>query len=158
MGIEIEKKYLLKNNSWKELGVGVDYCQGYLSTEKNHTVRLRIIGNNGYLTIKGASIGAVRQEFEYEIPVDDAKKMLNTLCQQPFIIKKRYRIHVDETIWEVDEFFGENEGLFVAEFELEHEDQEHTIPKWIGEEVTGDQRYFNSNLVKYPYSLWEKHS
>lgn len=154
MGIEIEKKFLLKNDNWKPLATGVDYCQGYLSTEKNRTVRLRTIGEKGYLTIKGKSEGAVRQEFEYEIPVSDAQQMLNELCEQPLISKRRYQIEIGKYIWEVDEFSGENEGLCVAEIELEHESQEFVVPDWIGKEVTGDPRYFNSNLVKNPYSLW----
>jgi len=154
MGVEIEKKFLLKNDGWKKLGEGVDYCQGYLNTEKNRTVRIRTIGDKGYLTIKGASIGAVRQEFEYEIPVDDAEEMLNHLCERPLIKKKRYRIKAGNVVWEVDEFFGENEGLILAEVELDDEEQPFTRPDWLGAEVTGDPRYFNSNLVKTPYSLW----
>ena len=155
MGIEIEKKFLLKNDDWRELGPGVDYCQGYLNTEKSRTVRVRTIGNKGFLTIKGISRGAVRQEFEYEIPIDDAKKMLDTLCKQPLIRKKRYRIKTNDMVWEVDEFFDGNEGLVLAEVELAHEHQEFTIPDWVSREVTGDPRYYNSSLVKTPYSSWD---
>lgn len=154
MGIEIEKKFLLNNSNWKRLATGIDYCQGYLSSNKNCTVRVRTIGNRGFLTIKGASRGAVRKEFEYEIPVTEAEEMLINLCQKPLIQKKRYTIKTDDATWEVDEFFGDNEGLCVAEIELDHEDQKFTIPAWVGEEVTGDPRYFNSSLVRNPYSSW----
>lgn len=154
MGIEIEKKFLLKNDQWKELGAGVDYCQGYLNTEKSRTVRVRTIGDKGFLTIKGISRGAVRAEFEYEIPRGDAQKMLATLCEQPLIRKKRYRIKTDDVVWEIDEFFGENEGLVLAEVELEDERQKFAIPDWVGEEVTENPIYFNSSLVKNPYCSW----
>ncbi|MBM9511781.1 CYTH domain-containing protein [Desulfogranum marinum] len=155
MGIEIERKFLLVGEAWKKLAQGVRYRQGYLSTSKESTVRVRTIENTGYLTVKGKSTGATRSEFEYEIPVEDANTMLDQLCAKPLIEKKRYKIEYEGFTWEVDEFFGENQGLVVAEIELESEDQPYTKPEWVGAEVTQDQRYFNSNLARNPYCRWE---
>lgn len=154
MGKEIERKYLVSGEDWKELAEGIEYRQGYLSTVKERTVRVRTIGNAGYLTIKGITSGASRLEYEYEISVSDANEMLDQLCERPLIEKKRYKIENDGLVWEVDEFFGENDGLIVAEVELEDEDQKIDKPSWIGEEVTGDPRYFNSNLIKTPFKNW----
>ena len=154
MGIEIEKKFLLIGDAWKTLAEGTTYSQGYLSSVKERTVRVRIVDDKGFMTVKGVSIGATRMEFEYEIPFDDAHTLLDELCEKPIIQKDRYKIEFGGFIWEVDEFFGENEGLIVAEIELENEDQEFEKPEWVGEEVTGDSRYFNSNLIKVPYGRW----
>jgi CYTH domain-containing protein len=154
MGKEIERKYLVSGEEWKELAEGIEYRQGYLSTVKERTVRVRTIGNAGYLTIKGITSGASRLEYEYEISVSDANEMLDQLCERPLIEKKRYKIENEGLVWEVDEFFGENGGLIVAEVELEDEDQKIVKPSWIGEEVTGDPRYFNSNLIKTPFKNW----
>ncbi len=156
MAQEIEKKFLIKNDSWRSLGTGKEYCQGYLSSEKGRTVRIRTIGDRGILTIKGASEGDSRLEFEYDIPLEDAKEMLEKLCQKPLIKKTRYKIPYAQFIWEVDEFEGENKGLIFAEIELQFSGQPFEIPEWIGEEVTGDQRYYNANLVNNPYSSWNK--
>ncbi|WP_319549445.1 CYTH domain-containing protein [Desulfogranum marinum] len=155
MGIEIERKFLLVGEAWKKLAQGVRYRQGYLSTSKESTVRVRTIENTGYLTVKGKSTGATRSEFEYEIPVEDANAMLDQLCAKPLIEKNRYKIDYQGFTWEVDEFFGENQGLVVAEVELESEDQFYAKPEWVGAEVTQDQRYFNSNLARNPYCSWE---
>lgn len=154
MGIEIERKYLIASEAWRELAQGVDYRQGYLSTVKERTVRVRTVGDSGFLTIKGISTGASRIEYEYEVPVDDAHEMLDELCERPLIEKRRFKIPYAGLIWEIDEFFGENGGLIVAEVELEEENQLIDIPSWIGEEVTGDPRYFNSSLVSKPFSTW----
>lgn len=154
MGIEIERKFLTSSDDWRGVVEGVDYRQGYLSTLKERTVRVRTVGEQGYLTIKGVSIGASRAEYEYEIPVDDAHELLDELCERPLIEKRRHRIPFAGLIWEVDEFFGENHRLVLAEVELASEDQPFEIPPWIGEEVTGDPRYFNSNLVAHPFSTW----
>jgi len=118
------------------------------------TVRVRTIGDMGFLTIKGKNIGATRMEFEYEIPVNDANEMLDKLCEKPLIEKIRRKIDFGGFTWEVDEFFGENKGLVIAEVELSDEAQQPELPKWIGEEVTDDPRYYNANLVKNPYSMW----
>ena len=154
MGKEIERKYLIKKDDWRELAKGTVYRQGYLSTVKERTVRVRTIDDNGYLTIKGITVGATRAEYEYEIPAKDANYMLDELCEKPIIEKKRYVIDHEDLTWEIDEFDGENQGLIVAEVELAAEDQKIALPDWIGEEVTGDPRYFNSNLIKHPYSKW----
>lgn len=155
MGIEIERKFLLTSTSWKELAPGTSYRQGYLNSTKERTVRVRTIDDKGFLTIKGLSVGATRIEYEYEIPVVDAKHLLDDLCEKPLIEKNRYKITYGGFVWEVDEFFGENKGLIVAEIELESEDQSFDKPEWVGEEVTGDPRYFNSSLIKEPYSQWK---
>jgi len=155
MGTEIERKFLLTGNGWRKLAIGTRYRQGYLNSNKERTVRVRTCNGRGFLTIKGISVGAVRMEFEYDIPVEDAEVMLDQLCEKPLIEKDRYKINFGGFTWEVDEFFGENEGLVIAEIELEREDQPFEKPKWIGEEVTGDPRYFNSSLIKTPYSTWK---
>ncbi len=156
MGKEIEKKFLITGDEWRELAEGVPYRQGYLSTVKERTVRVRTIGKAGYLTIKGLTVGATRLEYEYEISVSDSNEMLDELCEKPIIEKNRYKVEFAGLIWEIDEFFGENEGLVYAEVELTSEDQEIKKPDWIGNEVTGDPRFFNSNLIAHPYSKWEK--
>jgi CYTH domain-containing protein len=154
MAVEIEKKFLLTGADWKKLAPGTTYRQGYLSTVKERTVRVRTIAEKGFLTIKGISVGATRLEYEYEIPLEDANSLLDELCEKPLIEKNRYKIEFSGFTWEVDEFFGENDGLVVAEIELESEDQSFDKPEWVGAEVTGDARYFNSNLIKEPYSQW----
>ena len=153
MALEIERKFLLKEGAGRN-EKGTKYCQGYLNSAKERTVRVRIIDDKGYLTVKGISRGAVRVEYEYEIPGAEAKAMLDDLCEKPLIEKIRCKIEFKGLVWEVDEFFGENQGLLVAEVELESEDQKFVKPEWIGEEVTGDPRYFNANLIHHPYSKW----
>lgn len=155
MAQEIERKFLLAGEDWRGLAEGVEYRQGYLCASKERSVRVRIAGNQGYLTVKGATVGAIRSEYEYEIPLEDARSMLADLCPQPQIEKKRYTIPFDGFIWEVDEFFGGNTGLIVAEIELEAEDQAFDRPEWIGEEVTGDPRYYNAALCAAPYNTWQ---
>lgn len=155
MGIEIEKKFLLTGKEWKQLATGTAYRQGYLNSAKERTVRVRTINDQGFLTIKGVSVGATRLEYEYEIPLEDANALLDELCEKPLIEKNRYKVNFSGFTWEIDEFFGENDGLIVAEIELESEDQAFDKPDWVGEEVTGDSRYFNSNLINNPYSKWE---
>jgi len=154
MPVEIERKFLVAGDGWRGLAPGRHYRQGYLSTEAARTVRVRAVGDSGYLTIKGATVNATRVEYEYRIPVEDAHAMLEGLCERPLIEKTRYRIEHDGLVWEVDEFAGENEGLLMAEVELESEDQEIALPDWIGEEVTGDPRYYNANLIANPFSQW----
>jgi len=156
LSIEIERKFLVKNDSWRHLAKGTKFIQGYISTNIESTIRVRIIEEKAYLTIKGKSIGAKRLEFEYTIPVEDANEMLNNLCLKPIIDKTRYKINHKRFIWEVDEFHGENKGLILAEVELQQEDQEIEIPDWIGIEVTGYPKYYNANLVRNPYSNWGK--
>jgi adenylate cyclase len=154
MGIEIERKFLTRDERWKTLGQGVLIRQGYLSSQPDRIVRVRIERESAMLTIKGRSTGATRGEWEYPVPLDDARTLLDQLCEKPIIEKKRYRILHEGMLWEVDEFFGDNLGLVVAEIELEAEDQPFAKPDWLGAEVTQDARYFNANLLRHPYSKW----
>ena len=156
MATEIERKFLVNGDLWRSLGTGESYKQGYIPTQDQTAVRVRIVGDRAYLTIKGKNQGMVRAEFEYPIPLDDAEMMLVTLCRPPLIEKIRYRIPQGDLIWEVDEFSGENQGLILAEVELQSEHQAIAIPTWIGQEVTADPRYYNSNLVNHPYQCWSK--
>jgi adenylate cyclase len=117
-------------------------------------VRVRTEGGRAFLSVKGETRGATRAEYEYAIPLADAERMLDALCERPLIEKRRYRIEHSGLVFEVDEFLGENAGLVVAEVELEREDQALDLPAWVGREVTGDPRYFNSNLVRRPYRAW----
>ncbi len=154
MAQEIERKFLVAGDAWRDLAEGVVYRQGYLSTDSDRTVRVRTVGAKGTLTVKGITVGATRTEFEYEIPVADADAMLDALCMRPLIEKTRRKIPFDGLVWEVDEFAGDNDGLVVAEVELSHEDQEFELPDWIGEEVTHDPRYYNANLIAHPFNTW----
>lgn len=155
MGTEIERKFLLKKAAWTALKPtlkAVVIKQGYLNTDPDRNVRVRIFGTKGYLTVKGRTVSASRLEFEYEIPLADAQQLL-ALCHRPIIEKQRYTIQLDLE-WVIDEFEGENEGLVVAEIELESEEQVFELPDWAAAEVTTDARYYNSNLVKHPYKNW----
>lgn len=152
MGKEIERKFLVKEGAWRN-AKGTRYLQGYLNSAKERNVRVRTMEDKAYLTIKGIAIGASRMEFEYEIPLQDADELLE-ICEKPLIEKTRYKVQEGGFVWEVDVFFRENQGLIVAEVELESEDQEFPKPDWVREEVTGDPRYFNSNLIKNPYTNW----
>ncbi|ATQ76009.1 adenylate cyclase [Massilia violaceinigra] len=154
MGVEIERKFLLVGDAWRELGEPVLLRQGYLSTNPDRTVRVRIEGDGASMTIKGRSEGATRGEWEYPIPLADANELLDRLCEQPIIEKYRRRITFAGNVWEVDEFLGANAGLMFAEIELASEGQQFEKPDWIGEEVTHDRRYFNSSLIALPYSAW----
>ncbi len=154
MALEIERKYLIDLEKIGTLENGIRIKQGYLSTDKNAVVRVRVKNDKAYLTIKGPNNGISRLEFEYEIPFDEANEMLDNLCKKPLIDKTRYIIKHDIHIWEIDVFYGDNEGLVVAEVELKDENEKINLPSWIKEEVTSDNRYFNSNLMKYPYKDW----
>jgi len=154
VGVEIERKFLVRNQDWKSLGQGVLLRQGYLSSAPERIVRVRIEGDAAMLTIKGRTSGMTRSEWEYPIPMEDARAFLDNLCERPIIEKYRYRIPFQGMVWEVDEFLGENTGLVVAEVELESEQQAFARPEWIGEEVTHDARYFNANLLRHPYTKW----
>ena len=156
MAKEIERKFLVNGTEWKTLGTPTVYCQGYLNSSPQRTVRVRIAGDHAYLTIKGPNKGAARSEFEYPIPVEDARAMLEELAEKPIIEKTRTVIFWQGNIWEVDEFAGVNAGLVVAEIELTDEAQAFVKPSWVGKEVTGDARYCNSSLVSHPYSSWKK--
>jgi len=154
MGTEIERKFLVKGDSWRSQGKGKRYRQGYLSTVKERTVRVRTAGDEGYITVKGITKGDTRPEYEYEIPLADANEMLDQLCERPIIEKTRYRIPQGPVVWEVDEFEGVNRGLITAEVELKDANQQVALPDWIEKEVTGDPRYYNANLVAKPFTTW----
>lgn len=151
---EIERKFLLANDDWRALAnTSSSLQQGYLSTSPLATVRVRLENEQGTITIKGKTMGISRSEFEYEIPATEAAQLL-LLCSEPLIIKTRYRIAQKNHIWEIDDFSGDNYGLVIAEIELSYEDELFEKPEWLGPEVSGDPRYYNSNLSKNPYGKW----
>ncbi|WHF53090.1 CYTH domain-containing protein [Chryseobacterium gotjawalense] len=156
MGIEIERKFLVNKTKWQQLEkpAGEFYRQGYLLTDPNKTIRVRQTSDKGFLTIKGISVGATRAEYEYEIAVGEAKELLDQFSVAE-LSKIRFKISVGGHVWEVDEFLGNNAGLLVAEIELTSEDETFTLPDWIDSEVTGDEKYYNSNLVNDPYKDWQ---
>ncbi len=155
MATEIERKFLLKNNSWQDQAdQGTAYCQGYMTGGNKASVRVRIQGERAFLNIKSATIGIRRQEYEYEIPLPEAKEMLETLCDKPLIEKVRYHVMVAGHEWEIDVFSGDNAGLVVAEIELADEAENFVKPDWLGKEVSDDVRYYNVNLIKHPYKDW----
>jgi CYTH domain-containing protein len=157
MGIEIERKFLVKRNVWEavEKGDGIYYQQGYISTDPDKTIRVRISDKNAFITIKGISTGASRLEFEYEIPVSEAREILANFSVAS-VSKIRYEIPFQGHIWEVDEFLDENLGLLVAEIELASESDDFDLPAWIDKEVTADAKYYNSNLSVKPYNIWKE--
>ena len=156
MGIEIERKFLMNPEKWEQVEkpVGEFYRQGYLLTDPTKTIRVRQTSEQGFLTIKGISVGATRKEYEYEIPLEEAKELLDQFSVAE-LSKIRYKISIGNHVWEVDEFSGKNAGLIVAEIELTSEDEDFEIPDWIGREVTGAEKYYNSNLVTEPYETWK---
>jgi adenylate cyclase len=154
MGTEIERKFLVRSEAWKTGAVGQVLRQGFLSTDPDRTVRVRVVGDRGYLTVKGRTEGLVRAEFEYPIPGDEAGALLDRLCLRPLIEKTRYRIQHGGRLWEVDEFAGENRGLVLAEVELDDPAAEVNLPPWAGKDVSDDPRYYNANLVLHPFSTW----
>lgn len=154
MSKEIERKFLVKGDAWRALANGTTYRQGYLNSAKERTVRVRTAEDKAFLTIKGLTLGATRAEYEYAIPFDEGKAMLDALAEKPLIEKKRYKIPAGDLTWEIDEFLGDNAGLIVAEVELKSEDQAFDRPAWLGDEVTGDTRYYNANLIKKPFTRW----
>ena len=153
---EIERKFLVAGEAWRNLATGALYRQGYLCDAPERTVRVRLAEGKGWLTIKGLTVDATRAEYEYEIPVAEAEALLDNLALKPLLEKIRYKIPHAGLTWEVDEFLGDNAGLIVAEVELTSATQTFSKPAWVGEEVTTDPRYFNSNLVRRPFRLWPK--
>ncbi len=155
MATEIERKYLVRDDSWRDhVHYHVGYRQGYLANTEQCSVRVRVGGDTAHVNVKGSTVGASRLEFEYPVPLADAETMLRDLCLRPIIEKTRYLVRHAGKEWEVDVFEGDNAGLVVAEIELEDEAQAVTLPSWAGQEVTGDVRYYNSNLVATPYKQW----
>jgi adenylate cyclase len=155
MNIEIERKFLLKNKLWKKDIEGTYYIQGYLSKGDKSTVRVRIAGDQAFLTVKGKTSGISRKEFEYTIPCPDAVELLK-LSKTPLVEKMRYIVIYEGSKWEIDEFLGKNEGLTIAEIELNSENQHFVKPDWLGEEVTGQKRYYNSHLALNPFCEWNE--
>lgn len=150
MGIEIEHKFLVKNDSYRSMAVSEsEIMQGFLSRAPERTVRVRVRGDKGFITIKGKGSGAAHPEFEYEVPLDDAKQMLS-MCEPPVINKTRYIVMHDGNRWEIDEFHGELQGLVIAELEVVSEEYRFSLPPFVGLEVTGDRRYCNSQLGVAP--------
>lgn len=155
MGKEIERKFLLRSDAWRdEVSYSIRMVQGYLARGERSAVRVRIKGDVAELNIKHALDGIHRLEYEYEIPLSDAREMLDLVALRPLIDKTRHHVERGGHLWEIDEFYGENAGLIVAEIELEHADEAFERPVWIGEEVSQDVRYYNSNLSKLPYNRW----
>jgi len=155
MAKEIERKFLVHSRKWSDLGAGLAIRQGYLCASKQSSVRVRTLGDRGYVTIKGETSGITRDEYGYEIPLVDANEILGNLCEHPPIEKTRYRIVFKGHTWEVDEYAGANRGLTVAEVELKDAREQVELPDWIDREVSGDPRYFNSNLSIKPFSSWK---
>ena len=154
MAQEIERKFRVANDDWRAMASSSSSLkQGYLSSSAEATVRVRLEDNLGTLTIKSKTKGITRNEFEYAIPAQEAKELL-MLCREPLIEKTRYRIPHENHTWEIDVFEGDNDGLIIAEIELTSEDDYFAKPQWLGEEVSGDSRYYNSNLATHPYVKW----
>ncbi len=154
MAQEIERQYLVASDAWRtEAGSGEHILQGYLSVEAERTVRVRLRAGRARLTVKGPNVGPTRTEFEYEVPVADAEEILD-LCLRPVIRKTRHLVERDGVRWEIDVFEDDNAGLVLAEVELDDADARPELPEWIGEDVTGDARYYNANLVRSPYRTW----
>ena len=157
MGVEIERKFLLKNNDWRQgVDQGVRYEQGYFVTNSLCSVRVRTEGESANITIKSAGLDIQRSEYEYPIPISDAQNFLENMCIDGTIQKIRYIIKYENNIWEIDEFSGKNKGLIVAEIELSSREQSFVKPSWVGQEVSGKAQYMNSNLVKFPFCDWDK--
>jgi len=155
MATEIERKFLVVKDSWRDAADSETRIkQGYLANTANVTLRVRTKGDNAVLTIKGATHGISRAEYEYPIPMDDAEAMLSDLASGPIIDKTRYTIPCGEHVWELDVFHGDNDGLVMAEVELGSEDEDYVRPDWIGDEVSDDPRYYNANLARNPYKHW----
>jgi adenylate cyclase len=155
MAIEIEHKFLLANGDWRPfVHRSTVYRQGYLSSQANTSIRVRISDEHAWLNIKSAIIGTHRHEYEYEIPLTDADEIITNLCRKPIIEKTRHLLLDDGNLWEIDEFAGDNQGLIVAEIELPEIGTAFHKPAWLGAEVTEDLRYYNNNLVAHPYSQW----
>jgi len=152
---EIERKYLVSSDRWRsQIARQYTIRQGYLCVEPERTVRVRLRDRVGFLTIKGKSAGIARAEYEYEIPADEASELLDGLCLRPLIEKTRYCVEFSGLTWEIDEFFGENAGLVLAEVELTSTEQAIALPDWVGKEVSSDRRYFNAYLTQHPFKTW----
>ena len=153
MAKEIERKFLVDQDLLPKNIIGEEYIQAYIAINDQGIVRIRIKGSIALLTIKTSEKGMTRNEFEYEVPLEDAKSLVE-LFNDKIIYKTRYKITIDKKLWEVDEFHKENKGLWLAEIELESENELFSLPEWIKKEVTGDQKYFNAYLSENPFKSW----
>ena len=151
---EIERKFIVLDKSYKDLGKYEHCIQGYIPSTNEPLIRIRTMGEKSFITVKSDVNGITRLEYEYEIPNNDAEDLLNLFCKESIVEKNRYKIHYKSTLWEVDEFLGNNKGLVVAEVELTSEDQPYDKPDWVGDEVSTDKKYYNYNLSSHPYSKW----
>ena len=156
MAKEIERKFLVRKDAWVPRDPGVLFTQGYLNSQKERVVRVRLEGNRAKLTIKGLTTGITRLEFEYDIPVNDAVDMLDAVCERPLISKHRHVEMHDGLKWEIDVFHGDNDGLVLAEVELPSEHVDLVLPPWAGDDVSSDPRYFNANLIAHPFKTWPR--
>lgn len=153
MGIELERKFLVRGNAYKKGAMKKEIAQGFLNDNLKRVVRVRIMGDEAFLTIKGFPEGIGRKEFEYAIPLSEAKELLS-LCMQPIIKKTRFIVQYKGLNWEVDEFKGENKGLVIAEVELPQPEFQVDLPGWVGKEVTSEEKYYNANLARNPFNRW----
>ena len=155
MATEIEHKFLLRDDRWRsQVERSARLRQGYLTSDARCSVRVRIANDQGFLNIKSGTLGIQRSEYEYPIPLAEAEEILDTLCEKPLLEKTRHYLHFGEHLWEIDEFAGDNAGLIVAEVELRRVDEPFARPDWLGEEVSHDIRYYNSQLARHPFSTW----
>lgn len=155
MATEIEHKFLLRNDRWRsQVERSARLRQGYLTSDARCSVRVRIAESQGFLNLKSGTLGIQRSEYEYPIPLADAEEILDTLCEKPLLEKTRHYLHFGEHLWEIDEFAGDNAGLIVAEVELSRIDELFARPDWLGEDVSHDIRYYNSQLARHPYRNW----
>ncbi len=155
MGIEIEHKFLVRDDRWRQqVERSARLRQGYLTSDARCSVRVRVAGDQGFLNIKSGTLGIQRSEYEYAIPLAEAEEILDTLCEKPLLEKTRHFVRHDKHVWEIDEFAGDNAGLIVAEVELSRPDEPFARPDWLGEDVSHDIRYYNSRLARHPYNTW----
>ncbi|RMH17649.1 MAG: CYTH domain-containing protein [Gammaproteobacteria bacterium] len=155
MGVEIERKFLVKDDTWKAHSIHQEeIAQGYLANTDKCSVRIRLSGESAFLNIKSMTLGVWRQEYDYDIPTEDARSLLKSLCQKPVIEKTRYHVPWKGHVWEIDVFHGANQGLVLAEVELQAEDEAFALPPWIGKEVTHLERYYNVTLVQHSFDQW----
>ncbi|HHW77649.1 MAG TPA: CYTH domain-containing protein [Xanthomonadaceae bacterium] len=155
MGIEIEHKFLVRDDRWRQqVERSARLRQGYLTSDARCSVRVRVAGDQGFLNIKSGTLGIQRSEYEYAIPLAEAEEILDILCEKPLLEKTRHFVRHDKHVWEIDEFAGDNAGLIVAEVELSRPDEPFARPDWLGEDVSHDIRYYNSRLARHPYNTW----
>lgn len=155
MATEIEHKFLIRDDRWRQqVERSAPMRQGYLTSDARCSVRVRVAGGQGFLNIKSGTLGIQRSEYEYPIPLAEAEEILSTLCEKPLLEKTRHYLHFGGRLWEIDEFAGDNAGLIVAEVELDRPDEPFARPDWLGEDVSHDIRYYNSQLARHPYNTW----